>query len=293
VCISLALTGISYGLIEATTASPLVVALALAAGLIMLGLFILVESRVTDPMLPLSVFSSRQFSAANGVTFVVYAALSGVLFLVPVVLQEVRGYSPLQAGISLLPVTVIMLLLSARSGALAAKIGPRLQMTVGPLVIAAGLVLFVRLPGGGSYYTAVLPAVLVFGFGLAINVAPLTATALAAAPAEHAGIASAVNNDVARAAGLIAVAVLPVLAGITGNSYLHSAMLAHGFRIAALISAGFCAAGGVLAALTIRNPSPEACADASPTEVSCGLEAPPLRGRTRERLPDIVADHGA
>jgi len=227
------------------------------------------------------------------VTFVVYASLSGALFLMPVVLQVVRGYTPLQAGVTVLPVTIIMLLLSARSGALAAKIGPRLQMTVGPLVIAASLLLFTRLPGAGNYYTAVLPATLLFGFGLAINVAPLTATALAAAPAEHAGIASAVNNDVARAAGLIAVAVLPVLAGITGDAYLHPVALSHGFRVACVISAVFCGLGGLLAALTIRNPAPEICADAAPTEVSCGLEAPPLRARLRSRLPDIIPNHGS
>jgi MFS family permease len=167
--------------------------------------------------------------------------------------------------------------LSARSGALAAKIGPRLQMSVGPVVIAGSLVLFTRIGGAGDYLSAVLPAVLLFGFGVAINVAPLTATALAAAPADHAGVASAVNNDVARAAGLIAVAVLPALAGITGQSYLHPAALAHGFKMAAMIAAVFCAAGGVLAAATIRNPPRPAQAKPSPRESSCGLEAPPLR----------------
>ena len=177
-------------------------------------------------MLPLRLFASRQFSAANAVTFVVYAALGGLLFLVPTVLQVVHGYSPLASGTALLPVTVIMLVLSSRSGKLAARIGPRLQMSVGPLVIAASLVLFGRIGGSGDYLTAVLPAAVVFGFGVAIMVAPLTATALAAAPADHAGVASAVNNDVARAAGLIAVAVLPALAGITGTSYLHPAALA-------------------------------------------------------------------
>jgi EmrB/QacA subfamily drug resistance transporter len=278
VCISGALAGITYGLIGASSsgwASPQVL-IPLVLGLVLLGLFLLVEARTAEPMLPLGVFRSRQFSAANAVTFVVYAALGGAIFLVPVVLQEVRGYSPLQAGVSLLPITVIMLFLSARSGAVAAKIGPRLQMTAGPVVIAVGLVLMTRLTGAGNYCTAVLPSVLVFGVGLAINVAPLTATALAAAPAEHAGIASAVNNDVARAAGLIAVAVLPAAAGITGDSYLHPALLAHGFRNAVLIAAVFCAAGGVLAALTIRNPSrqPE---PGRPQDHSCGLEAPPLR----------------
>ena len=249
----------------------------LGVGAVLLGLFIGVEAREAQPMLPLGIFASRQFSAANAVTFVVYAALGGLLFLVPTVLQVVHGYSPIEAGTALLPVTFIMLALSARSGALAARIGPRLQMTVGPLVIAASLFLFTRIGGSGDYWTAVFPAVVVFGLGVAINVAPLTATALAAAPADHAGIASAVNNDVARAAGLIAVAVLPALAGITGDSYLHPAELAHGFKVAAMMAAVFCAAGGVLAFFTIRNPPRSKRPAEVPHESSCGLEAPPLR----------------
>jgi len=286
VTISLALAGITYGLIEASAsgwASPPVLA-SLLAGAVLFAVFCRVESRHPNAMLPLSVFKSRQFSAANAVTFVVYGALGGALFLVPVVLQEVCGYSALEAGMALLPVTVIMLALSARSAALAARIGPRLQMTAGPLVIAAGMALFTRVHGHGDYLTQVLPAVLVFGFGLAINVAPLTATALAAAPAEHAGIASAVNNDVARAASLIAVAVLPVLAGITGDDYLHPAELTSGFHTAVLISAAVSAGGGVLAALTIRNP-PRAAAPPAPADrdslecMHCGLDAPPLRTR--------------
>jgi MFS family permease len=180
-----------------------------------------------------------------------------------------------------------MLLLSSRSGRLAARIGPRLQMSVGPLVIAASLLLFARLGGSGNYLTAVLPAAVVFGFGVAIMVAPLTATALAAAPADHAGIASAVNNDVARAAGLIAVAILPALAGITGESYLHPPALAHGFKMAALMAAAFCAAGGVLAAVTIRNPSRATSAETTPQEFSCSLEAPPLRSLEPARVTDV------
>ena len=172
----------------------------------------------------------------------------------PVVLQEVGGYSPLEAGMAMLPLTVIMLALSARSAALASRIGPRLQMTVGPLLIAAGLALFTRVHGSADYLTQVLPAVLVLGLGLAANVAPLTATALSAAPAEHSGIASAVNNDVARTASLIAVAVLPVLAGLTGDVYLHPAALTHGFHVAMMIAAVAAAAAGVLAAFTISNP---------------------------------------
>ena len=204
----------------------------------------------------------------------VYGALGGALFLLPIQLEQVSGYTALEAGVSLLPVTFIMLLLSARSGALAAKIGPRLQMSVGPVVIGAGLVLLARIGPSGSYLTEVLPAVLVFGFGLAINVAPLTATVLAAAPAESAGMASAVNNDVARAAGLIAVAVLPAAAGLGGAAYLHPGQFSAGFRTAVFISAGLCILAGGLAALTIRNPR-RAGAPAEPHNLHCGLDAPP------------------
>ncbi len=274
------LVGLTYGLIagpgQGWTSPAVLVSLCAGAGL--LAAFLLIEARRKEPMLPLTVFRSRQFSAANAVTFIVYAALGGVLFLLPIVLQQVAGYSPVQAGTALLPVTAIMLTLSARSGALAARIGPRLQMSVGPVVIAAGLALFVRIGPTGSYLTQVLPAVIVFGLGLAINVAPLTATALAAAPGEHAGVASAVNNDVARAGGLIAVAVLPVLAGITGDAYLHPAALAHGFHTAVLLAAGACAAGGLLAAGTIRNPARRRIAHPHDREWHCGLDAPPLRG---------------
>jgi EmrB/QacA subfamily drug resistance transporter len=281
VTISLALAGITYGLIAASDGnwtSPTVL-VTLLAGIALLAGFCVIESRSRHAMLPLAIFRSRQFSGANAVTFVVYGALGGALFLVPVVLQEVCGYSALEAGVSLLPITVIMLALSARSAALAARIGPRLQMTVGPLVIAAGLLLFTRVQGSGDYLTQVLPAVLVFGFGLAINVAPLTATALSAAPAEHAGIASAVNNDVARAASLIAVAVLPPLAGITGDVYLHPAALTSGFHTAVLIAAAVAAAGGVLAAATIRNPSrgPVGPGAEPVGGLHCALDAPPLR----------------
>ena len=290
-CISGALAGITYGLIAASSYGwgSVPVLVPLAAGVLLLGAFILVEAREPEPVLPLGIFASRQFTAANAVTFVVYAALGGLLFLVPVVLQVVHGYSPLQAGTTLLPVTVIMLALSSRSGALAARIGPRLQMSAGPLVLAASFLLFIRIGGSGNYLTAVLPAVIVFGFGVAIMVAPLTATALSAAPAEHAGVASAVNNDVARAAGLIAVAVLPALAGITGDSYLHPAVLAGDFKKAALIAAVFCAAGGVLAALTIRNPTRARCAETTPQEFNCCLEAPPLRTSSRTGLGQTSA----
>ena len=266
VLVTLGLIGLTYGLIEGangwTKPAPLT---ALVAGVALLAAFIGYERRQTAPLLNLKLFASTQFTAANTVTFIVYAALGGALFLLPIQLQQVSGYTALEAGISLLPVTVIMLLLSARSGALAARIGPRLQMTFGPILIAAGLALFGRIGPSGNYVTEVLPAVIVFGFGVAANVAPLTTTVLAAVPAEHAGMASAVNNDVARAASLIAVAVLPAAAGLSGNSYLHPAQFSSGFHTASYISAGLCVFGGVLAALTIRNPARPAAAPSPAT----------------------------
>jgi MFS family permease len=151
------------------------------------------------------------------------------------------GYSPLGSGAALLPLTAIMLVLSARSGRLASRIGPRLQMSVGPVVTGAGFALLTLAAHGSSYVIDVLPAVTVFGLGLAITVAPLTATAMNSAPAEQAGIASAVNNDVARLGGLLAVAVLPALSGITGTAYLHPHALVAGFHTAVLIAAALCA----------------------------------------------------
>ncbi|HWG73422.1 MAG TPA: MFS transporter [Acidimicrobiales bacterium] len=274
-----ALTGLIYGLIEGPTrgwTDPVVVIMlgaAVAAG----GAFVVLERRVGSPMLPLGIFASRQFNAANATTFVVYAALSGALFLLPTELQVAGGYSPAASGLALLPVTAIMLFGSAPSGRLSARIGPRLQMGAGPLIVAAGLALLSRAATDASYATGVLPGVVVFGVGLACTVAPLTATAMGAAPPGHSGIASAVNNDVARAGGLIAVAVLPPLAGITGSTYLHARALSAGFRTAVLVAAGVCAAGGVLAALTIRNPGRPTN---EPCPPHCATDGPPLRAGT-------------
>ncbi len=273
------LAGLTYGLIEAPTrgwSSPAVVA-SLAVAAVAAPAFLIVEHRRARPMLPLGLFRSRQFSGANAVTFAVYGALGGALFLLPVELQIVKHYSPLESGLALLPLTLVMLALSARSGQLSTRIGPRLQMTVGPLVVGAGLALLARATEPGSYWTQVFPAVLLFGFGLAVTVAPLTATAMGAAPAEHSGIASAVNNVVARAAGLLAVAVLPLVAGLTGAAALGATELAAGFRTAMLISGVTCAAGGLIAALTIRNPA-RAPAPVHHDEAcwSCGIGGPPL-----------------
>ena len=179
-------------------------------------LFVWLELHTEHPMVPLGIFRSRQFSGANAVTFVVYAALSGVMFLLVVHLQSDLGYDALTAGASLLPVTVIMLVFSPRAGALAQRIGPRLPMTLGPLIVAAGTALFARVEPGTSYWETAFPAAIVLGAGLALTVAPLTATVLAAVDDDHAGVASAVNNAVARIAGLLAIAVLPAAAGFAG-----------------------------------------------------------------------------
>jgi MFS family permease len=188
-----------------------------------------------------------------------------------------------QAGMSLLPITVVMLLLSSRSGALAARIGPRLQMSLGPVVAGCGMALFARVGAGGDYLAEVLPAVLVLGLGLAITVAPLTSTALSSAPATHAGMASAVNNDVARAAGLIAVAVLPAAAGITSAAYASPALLSAGFHRAVLICAGLCVLAGLLAAATVRNvktlpPVPGTGGEVLEEKpwLHCAVDAPPV-----------------
>jgi EmrB/QacA subfamily drug resistance transporter len=288
------LVGITYFLIEGSArgwGSPEVLASAAIAVAASIG-FVSIERSASSPMLPLDIFKNRQFSGTNAVTFVVYGALGGALFLVPIALQVVLRYSPLESGLSLVPITIIMLVFSARSGRLASRIGPRLQMSVGPLVVAGGLALLVRAVSGSNYLEYVLPAILVFGSGLAITVAPLTATAMESASSEHAGIASAVNNDVARLAGLVAVAILPWLAGITGMSYLHRHELHSEFQTAVLIASGLCAVGGVLAAVVIRNP---ARIRATPLETAvaghtagfaaeglhCAIDAPPLNCNSR------------
>ena len=279
------LAGVTYGLIEgpATGWKDSLAVVMLVAGLVGIVAFALVERASDAPMLPLGMFKSLQFTVTNTVTLIVYAALGGALFLLPVVLQIVDHYSPLESGVSLLPITVLMLLLSARSGRLASRIGPRLQMGVGPVVVGAGLALFVRTTTDSDYISGVLPAAMLFGLGLAITVAPLTATALSSVPAEHAGLASAVNNDVARVGSLIAVAVLPPLAGISGIAYLHPADLAGGFRKAVLISASMCVAGGLIAAAGIRNPERKPRGRAVPRVEQhtiecfhCALDAAPL-----------------
>jgi len=248
------LAAVTWALIEAGERGATTgVLLSGAIGLGSLAGFVAAERRVRHPMLPLEIFRSWQFSAANLVTFIVYASLSIMFFLFVVHLQQVLGYSPLQAGAATLPVTGLMLALSAPAGMLADRIGPRLPMTIGPLGIAAGLALMSRVQAEATYFGTILPGLLVFGLGLSLTVAPLTATVLAAATSKHAGIASGVNNAISRGAGLLAVAAIPGLTGLTGDAYRDPAIFASGFRAAMRISAALAAAGGLLAWLSIRN----------------------------------------
>ncbi|HEU4349504.1 MAG TPA: MFS transporter [Actinoplanes sp.] len=275
---ALGLGGLTYGFTAWPAHGPgsPEVLVSLTVGVLGMLAFVLAERRSAHPMLPLEIFRSKAFTAANLVTFLVYAANGGVFFLVVLNLQVVSGYSPLAAGIALLPVTVLMLLLSARAGALGQRLGPRIPMTVGPLICAGAMVMLSSVGPGASYLGQVLPAVIVFGLGLSLLVAPLTATALGMLDDAYAGIASGVNNAVARAAGLLAVAVLPLVAGLGAGNLTDPAALQPVYRNSMLICAGLMAAGGVLALIFIPSRRP-----AIPNRAFCDPGGPPLHPRER------------
>ena len=271
------LSGTTFALIEAPTSgwqSPLIV-LAAVIGAVSLLAFVIVEARSRQPMLPLSLFKSRPFTGTNLVTLAIYGALSAVFFLLIVQLQQVLGYTPLEAGVASLPVTVLLLLLSARAGKLAQRIGPRIPLTFGPITAAVGIALMARIDAGSPYITDVLPALIVFGLGMSFTVAPLTATVMGAVESRHAGLASAVNNAVARAAGLVAVAVLPAAAGLTGAAYLDPQVFSAGFHRAMLMCAALTALGGVIGWITL-TASPAVTSEPA-DDYHCSLDAPPLR----------------
>jgi len=269
---ALALAGITYALIGASAsggpASSGVIAAAVV-GVAAAVSFVLAErrrGRLTSgnrpaPMLPLDIFASRQFSAINMITFCVYAAFGGELFLLVLQLQISAGFSALAAGTALLPITVLMLVLSPRAAVLAQRIGPRKPLTAGCVICAAGLLLALRIGQHASYLTDVLPPVVVFGFGLSLVVAPLTATVLASADVRHAGVASGVNNAVARAAGLIAVAGLPATVGLKAADYHSPTLLSSGFREAMIICAGLLILAAALAATLVDDHVLETPAD--------------------------------
>jgi EmrB/QacA subfamily drug resistance transporter len=246
------LAGVTYALIEApergwgamTVVGGAVVGVGAAVG------FVAVERRLGDAaMVPPSLFGSRLFTVLNVYTLAVYAALSGQGFFFAVQLQNVAGYSALATGLATLPLTVLMLLFSARSGALAARIGPTIQLTVGPILAAVGLILLRGVGANANYLTDVLPGVLLFGIGLTALVAPLTAAVLSAVEDRHAGLASGVNNAAARAGALLAIAALPLLVGLTGAAYEVPADLTAAYRSSMLWCAGLMLVGALLAGL--------------------------------------------
>jgi MFS family permease len=245
--VTLGLACLSYAAIERQ-------APAAALGVVAVAAFLWIERRSSHPMLPLHIFRSRQFTGANLTTLAVYAGLSGALFLVVLRVQVSLGYSALEAGAALVPFTILMLLLSPAAGQFGQRVGARVPMTIGPLVAGVGLLLFSTIGPGDRYVTSVFPAVVVFGLGMTFTVAPLTAAVLGSVSDAMAGVASGVNNAVARLAGLLAVAALPALAGIDPGAPIAEGLDA-GFTTALRIAAAICALGGVAAALVVRETS--------------------------------------
>lgn len=227
-----------------------VIATPLAAGFALLACFVWWERRAPQPMLPLGLFSRRNFSFANLETLTVYAGLSTLTFFLVLFVQQLAGYTALKSGLALLPITIVMFLLSPRVGRLSMRLGPRLFMGAGPLVAGAALVFLVRLKPGFDYWTELLPPLLVFSVGLSMIVAPLTATVLADASTRDAGIASGVNNAVARVAGLLGIAVVGASVAGASNRLSES-----GFRLAMVITAALVGAGGIIGFAGIRNPT--------------------------------------
>jgi hypothetical protein len=282
VLVTTALAALSYAAIE--HGSDLAPIAAVAGAVAFIG-FVLVEHLGSHPMLPLRLFHSRQFSGTNLTTFAVYCGLGGAMFLVVLRLQISMGYSALEAGSALVPFTIIMAAFSSRAGALSQRIGARLPLTVGPVVAGAGILILSTLGPGDTYLMGVLPGVVTFGAGMAITVAPLTAAVLGSVSDQQAGVASGVNNAVARFAGLIAVAALPALAGIgVGEQIAQS--VADGYSAAMRIAAIATASGGIIAAITVRrtavveptiHPDPtHACGDAALVRAVQRVAPPPL-----------------
>ena len=242
-----------FALIQSARAPTEAVIAAVMVGIAASVAFVQVEHRSRHPMLPLEIFSSRQFASANLVALLAYAALGGVIFLFVAFLQTTLGYTALQAGAATLPITFLLLVLSVPSGALAQRIGPRIPLVVGAFLTGTGLLLMSRIEAGDAYLTGVMPSLVVFGVGLAAVITPITATVLASVDPRHAGIASGVNNVLSRIGQLLAVAVLPLVAGLSGADFRNAAAMADGFPIAMRVAAGASFAAAVLAWTTIRD----------------------------------------
>ena len=247
--------------------------------------FLLRERSATDPMMPLGVWAMPRFAGTNVVTFLVYAGLGGVFFWLVVTLQVVSGWGPLQAGLSLLPITVLMVAFSPRAGALSDRLGPRLPMTLGPLVAAVGVAWLSRVGTDASYVPDVLLPVALLGAGLTLTVTPLTTTVLAAVTEEHVGLASGVNNAVARTGGLLVIAVLPVLTGLGPGGFEVAGVLEPAFEMAMVVCAALLALAGLLGAVVV--PASRPALEPGPQETvleeqvtcarrHCAVDVPPV-----------------
>ena len=250
--VTLGLAGLVYALIEGPTRGfgSWPVMIAGTSGVALLVAFVEIERRSTTPMVPLALFRSRRFTGANLTTFTVYAALGSGFFFVSLQLQTVLGYSALESGAAGLPVTALLATLSTRMGRLAQRIGPRLPMTVGPIIAAAGFLLLSKVDDGSGYWTGVFPGMVVFGVGLAITVAPLVGAVLMSVDERYTGTASGINNAVSRVAQLLAIALLPFAAGLAGVE-VGTEAFADGYARAALMTSALLAIGGATAWLTV------------------------------------------
>lgn len=256
----------------------------LVVSLVVGTLFGLWEHRSPAPLVPVTLFVSRVFVVANVVTFVVYAALGVVFFSLGIVLQVGAGRSPIQAGLSLLPVTVLMLLFSSRAGALMDRVGARLPMSLGPLVAAAGIALLTRIDADVNYLLDVLVPTTVFGAGLTLMVTPLTATVLAAVPDEVVGLASGVNNAVARTAGLLAVASVPLVGGLGGTGLTDPVVVLDGFGTLMWSCVALLVGGAALAWFGVPATK-DRDLTARPPDFHCSTNAPPVAAGTGEPGP--------
>ncbi len=248
-----ALALLTYGLVEKSW-------MWVIGGLALMVVFVIHQKRTPHALVPLSLFADRVFTAANICTFAIYGALSGSMFLLVLQLQYVSGYSPLEAGLATIAITILMLLFSSKAGELGAKIGPRWPMTIGPIVSAAGLLMLLGVGENPNFWIDVLPGSIVFGAGITLLVAPLTTAVLAAAPTEQTGIASGINNAVARTASLLAVAAIPPIAGIAGANFSDPEVFSPGYRMGMWICAGMLVVAGLCAMTLIHGQkvSPEA-----------------------------------
>jgi EmrB/QacA subfamily drug resistance transporter len=252
------LAGIVFGLVEQPRfgwGSPEVIG-SLAGGAVALTSFLVYERRASHPMLRLDLFRRRNFSIANLQTLTIYAGLGVLFFFLFIFLQQVSGYSAVRAGLTTVPTTLIMFALSSRLGALADRFGPRLFLAGGPLLAAAGILLFLRVGTEVSFALDLLPALVVFSLGLAATVAPLTATVLADADETDAGIASAINNAIARVAGLVGISAVGALVAsrLPGGTFAANPESVDAFHTAIAVCAALVATGGIVAALWIENP---------------------------------------